>query len=392
MATLLNQAISLQPAQRTELLGFSEIVKIRNRVLGLLQQGVPVIRLEGGEPFSPTPEFIKDAMKKALDENQTRYAPSSGVPQLLTAIREKLAERNRFPVRDDQLIVTSGGMHGLFCAFQATLNPGDEILLFSPYWTPIRDLVGFCGAHLVLVPWRDLRQEPIEAVLRRKLTSRTRLIYLNSPSNPSGDVLSREQLEAVARFAVDQNLVVVSDEAYEDLLYEGEHVSIASLPEMFGRTLSVYTLSKTYAMTGWRIGYVAADDVWMPALRKLVLNTINGVSTPTQYASAVAIAERSDYLETMRGEYRMRRDLLLQAVRQAGFRCDTPRGAFYLLVDVRERLGVESWAAMNALLDRTGIASVPGVVFGPEGEGHLRMSFSITLETLQRAVEALRRM
>jgi aspartate aminotransferase len=392
MATLLNQAISLQPAQRTELLGFSEIVKIRNRVLGLLQQGVPVIRLEGGEPFLPTPQFIKDAMKKALDENQTRYAPSSGVPQLLTAIREKLAERNRFPVRDDQLIVTSGGMHGLFCAFQATLNPGDEILLFSPYWTPIRDLVSFCGAQLVLAPWRDLRQEPIEAVLRRKLTSRTRLIYLNSPSNPSGDVLSREQLEAVARFAVEQNLVVVSDEAYEDLIYEGEHVSIASLPEMFGRTLSVYTLSKTYAMTGWRVGYLAADDVWMPALRKLVLNTINGVSTPTQYASAVAIAERSDYLENIRGEYRMRRDLLVQAVRQAGFRCDTPRGAFYLLVDVRERLGGESWAAMNALLDRTGIASVPGVVFGPEGEGHLRMSFSITLETLQRAVEALRRM
>jgi aspartate aminotransferase len=392
MSTLINESLALQPARRTELLGFSDIVKIRNRVLALLQQGVPVIRLEGGEPFSPTPDFIKDAMKRALDENQTRYAPSSGVPALLTAISGKLAEKNHYQASEDQIIITSGGMHGLFCAFQATLNPGDEILLFSPYWTPIKDLITFCEAKPVLIGWRELDRDSIDTVVRRKITSRTRAIYVNTPSNPTGDVLSRAQLEAVARIASEHNLVVVSDEAYEDLVYDAEHVSIASLPDMASRTISVYTLSKTYAMTGWRIGYLAADPLWMPALRKLVLNTVNGVSTPTQFAAAAAIADRSSHLEKMRGEYRTRRDLLVRGVNEAGLRCASPAGAFYLLVDVRERLGNDSWAAMNTLLDRTSIASVPGIVFGPEGEGHLRMSFSVTMEILERALEALRRM
>lgn len=392
MNTLINESLALQPARRTELLGFSDIVKIRNRVLALLQQGVPVIRLEGGEPFSPTPDFIKDAMKRALDENQTRYAPSSGVPALLTAISRKLAEKNHYQAAEDQIIITSGGMHGLFCAFQATLNPGDEILLFSPYWTPIKDLITFCEAKPVLIGWRELDRDSIETVLRRRITARTRAIYVNTPSNPTGDVLSRAQLEAVARIASEHNLVVVSDEAYEDLVYDAEHVSIASLPDMASRTISVYTLSKTYAMTGWRIGYLAADPLFMPSLRKLVLNTVNGVSTPTQFAAAAAIADRSSHLENMRGEYRRRRDLLVRGVNEAGLRCSSPAGAFYLLVDVRERLGNDSWAAMNTLLDRTSIASVPGIVFGPEGEGHLRMSFSVTMEILDRALEALRRM
>lgn len=391
MTTLLNQIVTtLQPAQRTELLGFSDIVKIRNRVLALQQQGVPVIRLEGGEPYTPTPDFIKVAMKRALDENQTRYAPSSGIPALLGAIRQKLAERNRVDAGDDQIIVTAGGMHGLFCAFQTVLNPGDEVLFFSPYWTPIRDLIGYCGAKPALIPWTALRDEPVEELLARRVTERTRAIYVNSPANPTGDVLTRTHLEAIGRIAADYNLVIVTDEAYEDLVYDTEHVSIASLGDLFARTISVFTLSKTWAMTGWRIGYLVADALWMPALRKLVLNTVNGVSTPTQYAAVAAISDRSGHLDHMRAEYRTRRDLLVRGVNEAGFRCESPAGAFYLLVDVRDRLGNDSWAAMNTLLDRTGISTVPGVVFGAEGEGHLRMSFSVPLDTLNRALEALR--
>lgn len=383
-------ASPLQVAKRTELLGFSDIAKIRNRVLALQEKGVEVIRLEGGEPFSPTAAFIKDAMKRALDEDQTRYAPSSGVPLLLSAIRDKLREKNGYEVREDQLIVTSGGMHGLFCAYLTVVDPGDEVIFFSPYWTPMADLVAFCGASPVLVPWSEVRGESLEAALRRRVTSKTRAIYVNSPANPTGDVFERAQLEGIARVALDHNLVVISDEAYEDLVYDAAHVSIASLPEMFPRTLSVYTLSKTYSMTGWRVGYIAADDTWMPALRKLVLNSINGVSTPSQFAAAAAIADRSDYIDRMRVEYRIRRDLLVQGMNAAGFRCAPPAGSSFLLADVRERLGNDSWSAMSALLDRTGIATVPGVVFGPEGEGHLRMSFSVPLATLERAVEALR--
>jgi len=387
-----NQITSLQPAHRTEQLGFSDIVKIRNRVIDLIQSGASVLRLEGGEPFAPTPAFIKEAMIRALEEGQTRYAPSSGIPSLLEAIETKLAEKNRIVAGRNDIVVVAGGMHGLFCSFQSTMNPEDEIIFFSPYWTPIRDLVSFSGAVPVLIPWDEVREGGVEEAIRRRLTSRTRAIYVNSPSNPTGDVLARTDLESIARVAIERNLVVISDEAYEDLIYEGTRESIASLPDMAGRTISVYTLSKSYAMTGWRVGYVVAPQTWMPSIKKMVLNSVNGVSTPTQFAAAAAISDRSGHLTAMVGEYRLRRDLMVRALNESGLRCRSPKGAFYLFVDVRERLGVDSWAAMNQLLDKTGIASVPGVVFGQEGEGHLRMSFSNPMDVVEGAIDALRRL
>jgi aspartate aminotransferase len=173
-------------------------------------------------------------------------------------------------------------------------------------------------------------------------------------------------------------------------VYDGEHVSMASFPGMSGRTISVYTLSKSFAMTGWRIGYVVAEGMFMTPLRKLVLNSTNGVSTPTQFAAAAAISDRSPRLAEMRAEYLRRRDLLVRGLNEAGFRCPSPPGAFYLFPDVRERLGGDSWKAMELLLARTSIASVPGAVFGPHGEGHLRMSFSTSMEVIEEAVRALR--
>ncbi|MBV9495610.1 MAG: pyridoxal phosphate-dependent aminotransferase [Acidobacteria bacterium] len=383
----------IAPAQRTELLGFSDIVKIRNRVMDMTARGQRVIRLEGGEPFAGTPDFVKQAMKDALDANQTRYAPSSGTPELLGAIRTKLAAKNGLNVDTKNIIVTSGGAHGLFCAFQATVNPGDEVLFFAPYWTPIADQIRYSGGIGVRVPWSETRNGgDVIAALQKRLTDRTRVLYVNSPSNPTGDLLTREQLQAIADFAIANDLVVIADEAYEDLVYEGEHVSIASLPQMFERTLTIYTLSKSYAMTGWRVGYVVADEPFMVALRKLVLNSVNGVSTPSQFAAAQAIGNGADALKAIVPEYRKRRDLLVDALNGAGFRCPSPAGAFYLFVDVRDRLGEDSWKAMEALLERTSIASVPGSVFGPEGEGHLRMSFSTQMETIEQAVEALRQL
>jgi len=383
----------VRPASRLDRLGFSDIVKIRNRVMELKLKGETVLQLEGGEPFMPTPEFIKVAMKKALDDDQTRYAPSSGVAPLLEAIGAKLSEHNGLEVTERNLIITNGGMHALFCSFQETLNSGDEIIFFSPYWTPIKDLVTFAEGVPVRIPWEEIRSlGDLTDSLRRRLSPRSRAIYVNTPSNPTGDVLSREQLQSIARFAIENNLVVISDEAYEDIVYAGQHVSIGSLPGMFSRTLSVFTLSKSFAMTGWRVGYIAADLPWMDGLRKLALNTINGVSTPTQFAAAAAIADRSDYRLRMREGYLERREILVAAAQEAGFRCSAPRGAFYLFANVRERLGNDSWKAMEMLLERTRIASVPGSVFGPEGEGHLRMSFSTSIAVLEAAAAALKRL
>ncbi|HEY0371503.1 MAG TPA: aminotransferase class I/II-fold pyridoxal phosphate-dependent enzyme [Thermoanaerobaculia bacterium] len=377
-------------SERASLLGFSDIVKIRNRVLDMRTRGQRVLQLEGGEPFMSTPDFVKDAMKAALDANHTRYAPSSGVPQLLEALRAKLASKNELEVAINDIIVTSGGAHGLFCAFQASVNPGDDVMFFAPYWTPIHDQVRFAGGVEVRVPWDAVRgRGDIREELEMRVTPRVRVIYVNTPANPTGDVLTREQLTHIADFAKAHDLTVIADEAYEDLLYDGDHTSMASLPDMRERTISVYTFSKSFSMTGWRIGYVVAPEPFMGFIRKLVLNSTNGVSTPTQYAALAAITHDPHFFDRTREEYRRRRDLLVGALNAAGFRCHTPPGAFYAFPDVRERLGDDSWKAMETLLERTSIASVPGSVFGAEGEGHLRMSYSLAEDVLEQAVAAL---
>ena len=384
---------TLSPADRAALLGFSDIVKIRNRVMDMRGRGQRVLQLEGGEPFMPTPEFVKDAMRRALDANQTRYAPSSGIPELLEALRAKLARKNRIEVATSDIIVTSGGAHGLFCAFQATVNPGDEVMFFSPYWTPIADQVRFAGGVAARVPWDDVRgRADIRETLEAHWTPRVRVIYVNSPANPSGDMLTRAQMETIAEFAKAHNLAVIADEAYEDLVYDAEPISIASLPGMLDRTITVCTLSKSFSMTGWRVGYVVAPPPLMEFIRKLVLNTVNGVSTPSQHAAVAAVTHDPHFFDSIREDYRSRRDLLVAGFREAGFACLTPPGAFYTFPDVRARLGKDSWQAMETLLERTSIASVPGAVFGPEGEGHLRMSFSTTIETIEEAVAALRKL
>ncbi len=385
--------ITLKPADRAELLGFSDIVKIRNRVLDMKARGARVLQLEGGEPFMNTPEFVKEAMKRALDDNQTRYAASSGIAPLVEAVREKLAAKNSIEATKDQIIVTSGGAHGLFCSFQTLVNPGDEVMFFAPYWTPIKDQVSFAGGVAVRVPWTEVRgQQDLTEVLELRRTGRLRVIYVNTPANPTGDMLNREQLSSIAEFAKRHNLVVISDEAYEDLVYDGEHISMASLPGMLERTLSVFTLSKSFAMTGWRVGYVVAPEPFMGVLRKLVLNTVNGVSTPSQFAAVAAIHAPHDYFPPIRAEFLKRRNLLVSAFEEAGFDCLTPPGAFYLFPDVTRRLGADSWKAMETLLARTSIASVPGIVFGPEGEGSLRMSFSTSFDVIEQVVDALEKL
>ncbi len=377
-------------ASRLEQVGFSDIVKIRNRVMELRAQGATVHQFETGEPFMTSPEFIKDAMKRALDDNKTRYAPSSGIAELRAAIAEKLRTTNRIPARDSDVIILNGGMQGLFGAFQSIVNPGDEVLLFSPYWTPIKDLVAHCQGRIVLVPTKEAREVGFEQTLKRYANERTRAIYYNTPQNPTGIVFTSEEARAVAHFAQEQDLVVVADEAYEDLVYDGEHFSIASLPGMFERTITSFTFSKSYAMTGWRLGYTVAAEPWMTGLRKTTLYSSNGVSTPTQWAGLAAFDTRSDMLENNRVAYRRRRDLLFAGLNELGFYCEKPAGAFYAFPNV-SRISSDSRAAAEILLDRARVATVPGIVFGEDGESHLRFSFSTSIETIEAGLDSLRR-
>jgi aspartate aminotransferase len=377
-------------AARLEEVGFSDIVTVRNRIMQLRAEGMAVYQFEGGEPYRSTPDYIKEAAVAALRENKTRYAPSSGIPELRGAIVEKLRQRNAINVSEENIIIVNGGMQGLFGAFQSVVNPGDEVLILSPYWTPIKDLVAHCQGRLVLVPTDEARAKGFSATLDRYSSSRTRAIYFNTPTNPNGIVITRSETEEVARFAIDRDLIVVADEAYEDIVYDGEHVSIASLPGMLERTISSFTLSKSYAMTGWRIGYAVAAEPWMTGLRKATLYSSNGVSTPTQWAALAAFTTASDFLETSRAAYRERRDLMLSGLNELGFICAPPAGAFYAFPKM-SRLSRDSREAADILLNRAQVATVPGVVFGPDGEGHVRFSFSTSIEMIQGGIESMRR-
>ena len=356
----------------------------------LRAQGAPVYQFEGGEPFIETPDLIKQAAKRALDENQTRYAPSSGIPELREAVAEKLRTRNRIPAQARDVLVVNGGMQGLFGAFQSIVNPGDEVLLFSPYWTPIKDLVAHCQGTSVMVPTREARESGFEQTLARYSTDRTKAIYYNTPQNPSGVVFTPEEAKVVAAFAQERDLIVVADEAYEDLVYDSEHFSIASIEGMFERTITTFTFSKSYAMTGWRLGYAVAPEPWMTGLRKALLYSSNGVSTPTQWAGLAAMSINVATLEEIKEEYRVRRDLLLKGLNDIGLPCKPPAGAFYAFPDV-SRINKDSREAADALLNSANVATVPGIVFGAEGEGHLRFSFSTSIETIEAGLDSLRR-
>jgi aspartate aminotransferase len=380
---------SLQLAKRLDEVGFSDIVQIRNKVLELRATGQIVHSFHGGEPYFDTPETVKYAMMKALVENRTRYAPSSGIEPLREAIAKKLQTKNHINAKADDVIVTAGGAHALFVAFQAVLNPGDDVLLFSPYWTPIRDMVTGAEARALLVPTEPGRRNGLTRTLEQFSTPHTRAIYYNTPQNPSGTVFSRSEAEEVAAFAKKHDLIVIADEAYEDLVYDSEHVSIASLPGMAERTITTYTFSKSYGMTGWRIGYAVAKEPFMSGLRKLVLYSVNGISTPTQWAALEALSIPQSTIDARREEYRARRDLLVEGLNEAGLKCEVPEGAFYAFPDITN-LNKDSRKVAAMLLDKAHVATIPGVVFGAQGEGHVRFGYAMPKEAIAAGVTALK--
>jgi aspartate aminotransferase len=383
------QQSGIRLARRLDEVGFSDIVQIRNKVMSMRAEGLQVHSLHGGEPFFETPDDIKFAAVRALAANQTHYAPSSGLPPLRQALVNKLASRNNIHVTADEVLVTVGGSQALYGAFQSVLDPGDDALVFSPYWTPIGDLVTGAQARPLLVPTVTARRNGIRKTLEQFSTPRVRAIYYNTPQNPSGLVFTRAEAEEVAAFARERDLIVIADEAYEDLVYEGEHVSIASLPGMLERTITCFTFSKTYAMTGWRAGYAVAEEPFMTALRKIVLYSTNGVATPVQHAMLQALTTPESVIAARREDYRRRRDLLIAGLNEVGLDCDPPAGAFYAF-PLTERIDKNSRAAAQILLEKAHIATIPGSVFGAQGEGHLRFGYAIPVKEIENCVEALR--
>jgi aspartate aminotransferase len=388
--TMTTRQSGIRLAKRLDEVGFSDIVQIRNKVMELRAEGLQVHPMHMGEPYFETPQAIKYAAIQALVENQTHYPPSSGLLPLREALVQKLAIKNRIHVTADEVIATMGGMQGLYAAFQSVLDPGDDMLVFAPFWTPISDLVTGAQARPLLVPTISARRNGIRKTLELFSTPQTRAIYYNTPQNPSGVVFTRAEAEEVAAFAIQRDLVVIADEAYEDLVYDGEHVSIASLPGMAERTITSYTFSKTYGMTGWRAGYAVAKEPFMSGLRKVVLYSTNGVTTPVQYAMIEALATPEAEIVRHREEYRKRRDLLVAGLNEVGLECPPPAGAFYAFPDA-EKIHKDSRKAAQILLDKAHIATIPGSVFGAQGEGHLRFGYAVTMKEIEDCVAALRR-
>src|SRR5438270_1855992 len=338
-------------ARRLESVGFSDIVQVRNKILELREAGEEVYEFHGGEPYFETPDAIKQSMGTALAQNKTHYAPSSGIAPLRQRLAEKLARKNGLHVTADDVLITTGATQALYAVFQAVLNPSDECIVFSPFWTPIRDLIRGCEAEPLLIDSAEARQTGLPDALRRAMRPSVRAIYYNTPNNPSGFVFTREEAKIVAEFAIEHDLVVIADEAYEDLVYDGEHFSIAQLPGMMERTITCFTFSKSYAMTGWRVGYAVALEPWMSGVKKMVLYSTNGVATPNQWAALQALDTAEAELASRREEYRRRRDLLVQGLQSVGFTIDPPAGAFYAFPSA-QHIDSDSRIASQALLER----------------------------------------
>ena len=380
---------------------FSGIIRIRDMMYTVKDP----FRLDQGDVSFDAPDTVKLAMHRAIDENRSHYVQTTGVPRLLELLTAKLRDVNGIPVgAADEVMVTTGGIHALFLTCQALLEPGDEVIIPDPEWPPSMGSVK--AAHAVPVPcplhehigWRYDFDE-----LRSKITPRTRAIYTNSPHNPTGGVLTRADVEAVAAICRERSLWLISDEAYEDVVFDGEpHVSPASLPDMYERTISFFTFSKTYAMTGLRLGYVVARDAQLrERMKKALFYTASNISSVVQYGGIGALEGSQECVGAFRTELQARRDLFYAGIRDnaAGVLSGAPpRGAFYAFLridpswqpETTSRPDSISWAMAEYLISRGRIGCVPGVDFGANGEGYIRFCFARDRRELTGALDSMR--
>ena len=375
------------------------IVQVRDRLLEQQARGRKVLRLESGDPSFDIPAHVREAMEKALRDGLTHYTASTGIPPLREAIFRKVTQENGLHVLDaDHVVVTNGGMHGLYILFRAMLDEGDEVILPDPMWTEISENIRLGGGKPVPVPLRPENdyQYDVEAI-EAAITPRTRAIFVNTPHNPTGAVSRWETLEEIARLAEERDLLLVSDEAYEHVIFDGQkHISLGSLPAGKGRTISVYSMSKTYAMSGLRMGYLALpDDRLLDRIRKLVRCTINGVNSVTQYGAAAALNGPQDATDAMAGEYQKRRDVLTGALAESPYvNAFNPGGAFYVWAKITPdwpgyQGKKDDWSMTNYLIDQAGIGSSPGSAFGEAGAGHIRFAFSCSTAQVEEAARLL---
>lgn len=367
-------------------------LEISAKAKAMKADGLDVCSLSAGEPDFDTPRHVVEAAKRALDAGQTRYGSAAGEPRLRSAIAQKLYTENNLPYTPNQIIVTNGGKYSLFNLMQAIINPGDEVIIPSPYWLSYPEMVKLAGGIPVIVRTTAQQDYKITASqLQESITPKSKLFILNSPTNPTGAVYSREELTALAEVIVSNDLLVVSDEIYEKILYEGaEHISIGSLnSEIFARTLVSSGFAKTYAMTGWRVGYLAGHEEIINAMTTIQSHSTSNVCTFAQYGAIAALENPNseNAIQEMRTAFTERRKVMLDILSTIPeVSCSTPYGAFYLFLDISQT-GKTSFDFANGLLEEMQVATVPGIAFG--NDSCIRLSYATDMTTIKNGLERL---
>ena len=377
-------------AERMRDLGTETAFEAAARAKALEATGVDVIHLEIGEPDFDTPVNVREAAKRALDAGWTHYGPALGLPALREAIAADLNTRRGLAIDPANVVVTPGAKPIMHYAITALAGPGDEVIYPDPGFPIYESMASFVGARpvpIALSEGHGFRLDVDE--LRALVTDRTRLIIFNSPANPTGGVLSRADLEAIAAIAIERDIPVLADEIYGRIVYEGEHVSIASLPGMAGRTILLDGFSKTFAMTGWRLGFAALPPDLVPAFSRLIINSVSCTAAFSQIAAVEALTGPQDAVDAMVEEFRMRRSLIVDGLNALpGVRCLRPSGAFYAFPNV-SGTGMTGTEFADRMLYEAGVSVLGGSAFGRVGVDHIRVSYANSQANLRRALERM---
>lgn len=365
----------------------STTMKISAMAKKLNAAGLDVIDLGVGEPDFDTPKNICDAAVDSIRRGDTHYLPTSGIPELRKAIAEKLYNDNHLEISSEFVSVVPGAKMAIFAAMQALLDEGDECVLIGPSWVSYEPCVNLAGGR---VRWAEVDEEFKPVDLAESITSKTKMILVNSPSNPTGAVFGMEILEEIRDLAVDDDLRVLSDEIYEKIIYGQEQISIGSLSGMGQRTVTVNGFSKCYAMTGWRLGYLAGPQEVMKWVNRILSHSVSHATTFVQWAGIEALKGPQDNIKAMVAEFQERRDLLVSGLAEIGIKCSLPGGAFYVFPDVSEFGGGDKFA--ERMLSEAMVAATPGSAFGPGGADCVRISYAASQERLNQALERIAKM
>ena len=379
-------------AERMSRIGVETAFEVLVRARALEAEGRDIVHLEIGEPDFDTPRHIVEAAKKALDEGWTHYGPTQGLPELREAIASYVCRTRGIQVAGEHVSVVPGGKPILFFPMLALLEPGDEVIYPNPGFPIYESMINFLGATPVAMPLVEERGFSFDLdLLRAKLTPKTKLLILNSPQNPTGGVIPADDIRAIADLVRDRDLMVLSDEIYSRIYYGDPPLSIATLPGMLEKTILLDGFSKTYAMTGWRMGYGVMPAWLVDAVNKLMVNSNSCTASFTQRAGIAALNGPQDDVDKMVAEFRRRRDAFCAALNKLpGFRCAIPSGAFYAFPNITGT-GYRSRPLAEALLDDAGVACLSGTAFGSHGEGYLRFSIANSHENLMAAVDRIDR-